>query len=688
MKSDKQRFPLFETVLLLIVFLLHVSILFSPAEIVLHYFSEDEAFYSFQIARNVAEGNGVTFDRVTPTSSIAPMWLLVLTPIFALSNFDLFLPLRLLVILLAMINAGAALLLYRLTRRVLSRSIAMLAALTWAVLPRILEINVHSGMESALNAFLLLAFLNLIIQAAEKSCECLTSREIFHVGLLAAGLFLTRYDNIILILVFGVWLVFRVSRLRYMVLIDAIIILFSVFSSFLLRFKLEELFLLAKPAQWLLAMSLLVKPTMMYFSGMYFPPRTWSRGKMLGFTFGGLTVTSLVIAGLLYLAELFNWLPGFPRTVLFLDWFISLILLGGLRIVMRLVARMRGWKSDGVEPALRLQHQWKNWLRVALSYLSPTVISAGMVLSWNWFNFQHLMPLNLLVKRWWTGHVTIHGQPPQMFLEVAGLSGKPGEPWSFILTPVLDRLARMVIKIIRVDDLELYQLLVFLFAAGFVYLAYQLVKTGRKRDFLNIIDRGLAFLPLFCACFLMVGYYKLVGYVEMRPWYWTAEMVLTLLVLAFLAQRLVDLAAEKLVPKVVFEICGGLVAFSLLAAGVSEQVTIFSRKSIPENPIVTLKALEQVTAPGDLIACVEAGKLAYLSKDRLIINLDGTVSSYEFFELMKSQRTDEFYKKYGLDYVYGDRVAITLSEPYQYMFQGYLQYIDHVSGNSLFAYVP
>lgn len=688
MKPNKRSFPIFEIALLLLVFFLHISILFASPEIVLHYFSEDEAFYSFQIARNVVEGHGVTFDRVTPTNSIAPVWLLVLTPIFWLARINIVLPLRLMVILSALLNAGAAIFLYRLARRALSEPIAMLAGLTWAVLPRILEINVHSGMESALNAFLLLVFLNLIVQAAEKSCDCLSNRELIKVGLAAAALFLTRYDNFFLIVVFGVWLVFRSSRMRYMVLVDAMIILVSVFGSFMLRFELKEIYLLGRPAQWVMAMALLVKPTLMYFAGMYFPPRTWSRGKMLLYTFLGLTFSSLLIAGLLNLAEMWNWLPGFPRTVLILDWLFSLVLLGGLRFGLRLVARLRGFKPDGIEPALRLKHQWKNWLRVWTVYLTPALLSAAGVLLWNWINFRHLMPLNLLVKRWWTGHVTIHGQPPQIFLDVAGLSAKPGEPWSFILTPVLDRMSRWVTALMRVDNLELYQLLVVLFAGGFAYLGYQLVKSGHKHDFLQVIDRGLALLPLYTSCFLLVGYYKLVGYVEMRPWYWEAPMILTLLGLAFLTQRLVDLAAEKLVPQVVFQICGGVVAASLLIAGISEQVNIFSRKSIPESAIFTLSALEEVTQPGDLIACVEAGKLGYLANDRLIINLDGTVSSYEFFQQMKTQRTDKFFTKYGLDYVFGDRVAITLSEPYQYMFQGSIKYVDEIAGKSLYQYAP
>ncbi|KPL76489.1 hypothetical protein ADN00_10970 [Ornatilinea apprima] len=688
LKSGKKRFPIFEIVLLVLVFSLHFPILFSSPDAVLHYISEDESFYAFQIARNLVEGHGLTFDRVNPTNSIAPLWLVVLSPFFLLARFDLFLPLRMLVILSALLNAGAAILLYRLMRRMLSDSISMLAAAAWALLPNILKVTVQSGMESSLNAFLLAGFLLLAVKAAEKSCDQLTTREVLRLGGAAAALLLTRYDNLILVLVFGVWLVFRGSRMRYMVLVDAMLIFISVFGSFLLRFDLNTFYQFTRPAQWVLSLSLLIKPVVMYFSGMYFPPRTWPRWKTLGLTYGGMSFASLLIAGLLELAERLGWLPGFPRTVLVLDWLISLTLLGGLRFTLRLMARLRGFKPDGVEPTLRLQHQWKTWLRVWLAFLAPGAAALGAVLVWNWVNFQRVLPLNLLVKRWWTGHVTVYGRPPEIFVEAIGLSATPGEPWSFILTPMLDRLSRMVTTVLRVDDLELYQLMVVLFAVGFLAMAYQLARVGRNRGFLTIIDRGLAFLPLMTACFMTIGYYKLVGYVEMRPWYWIPEMMLTLLAMAFLTHRLIELAVEKAVPKALVEILGSVVAVSLLVAGISEQMELFSRKSFPDNPLLALESLEAETQQGDLIACVEAGKLAYLSTDRLIINLDGTVSSYKYFDLMKAQRSNEFFEHIGLDYVYGDRVAITLSEPYQYMFEDHLEKQEDIAGQTLFRYLP
>ena len=42
---------------------------------------QDDAFYYFTIARNVALGEGPTFDGVAPTNGFHPLWLLFLVPL-------------------------------------------------------------------------------------------------------------------------------------------------------------------------------------------------------------------------------------------------------------------------------------------------------------------------------------------------------------------------------------------------------------------------------------------------------------------------------------------------------------------------------------------------------------------------------------------------------------------------------
>ena len=80
----------------------------SNANTILDWYSSDDGFYYFQVARNLAGGAGFTFDGLNPSNGFHPLWLFVITPLFLFSQFDLLLPLRLLVILSALLSAGSA----------------------------------------------------------------------------------------------------------------------------------------------------------------------------------------------------------------------------------------------------------------------------------------------------------------------------------------------------------------------------------------------------------------------------------------------------------------------------------------------------------------------------------------------------------------------------------------------------
>jgi hypothetical protein len=75
------------------------------------YYMADDAFYYFQIARNVARGLGTTFDGVHATNGYHPLWLLISAGVFALVPGDTA-PLMLLYALQVAMLIGAALLLF------------------------------------------------------------------------------------------------------------------------------------------------------------------------------------------------------------------------------------------------------------------------------------------------------------------------------------------------------------------------------------------------------------------------------------------------------------------------------------------------------------------------------------------------------------------------------------------------
>src|SRR5512143_2114320 len=150
----KKRIPWFEIALMTVYLSATFYAAFSDAyNLPNRWFIRDDAYYYFKVAQNISEGHGSTFDGLHPTNGYHPLWLLICIPIF-----DLALPLRVLAILTGVLQAGTAVLLYRLVRRAISTPVAVLAACYWAFDTYILLFLYKTGVESCV-ALLLLALL-------------------------------------------------------------------------------------------------------------------------------------------------------------------------------------------------------------------------------------------------------------------------------------------------------------------------------------------------------------------------------------------------------------------------------------------------------------------------------------------------------------------------------------------------
>src|SRR3990172_4891049 len=120
-----------EIFFLLLALLPHLVISLSNPNTILDWYSSDDSFYYFQVARNLAEGQGFTFDGLNPTNGFHPLWLFLITPLFLFAQFDPLLSLRLLLVVCALMSAGTAILLYLLLRRYTSAWVAAFVGLLW-----------------------------------------------------------------------------------------------------------------------------------------------------------------------------------------------------------------------------------------------------------------------------------------------------------------------------------------------------------------------------------------------------------------------------------------------------------------------------------------------------------------------------------------------------------------------------
>lgn len=133
-------------------------------------------------------------------------------------------------------------------------------------------------------------------------------------------------------------------RNRYVLLTDILLIIAAVMGSYILRLELLEDFLRYywQGALWWIGIALLIKPLVYYFFGLY--RRLWIYASIseLKLIAAAVTVSSLVVGVItltLYSFQVFG--PGFARSALAIDWLLSLVLVGGSRLALRIVAESK-----------------------------------------------------------------------------------------------------------------------------------------------------------------------------------------------------------------------------------------------------------------------------------------------------------------------------------------------------------
>jgi len=128
-------------------------------------------------------------------------------------------------------------------------------------------------------------------------------------------------------------------RNRYMVLIDMALTIIAVLGAYALRLELGALFFFYLPsAYWMILVSLLIKIPVYYLFGLYRRLWGYASTKELRLIIITVTSASVLVSVVMILLLTFKAFNGFPRSVLIIDWLLSIFLIGGTRFSIRLIA--------------------------------------------------------------------------------------------------------------------------------------------------------------------------------------------------------------------------------------------------------------------------------------------------------------------------------------------------------------
>lgn len=657
--------------IVILILLAHLIIACSPTTSLLKWYSNDDAYYYYQVARNIGSGLGSTFDGISLTNGYHPLWMLICIPIFLLAKLDLILPLRILVMVSALFTGLTSMLLYRLVSRYLSRAAGIFIGIFWALFNAIHSIVTVGGLESALSGFFIVWLIyRLAIYHGKGDTERRSTLGLCITGLIAALAILSRLDNVFFAVIAGVWLLFENKRAANLLMLDL-----AVLPIFVIAGGYERI--------WFITGFLILKITFFYFAGMYDDTRQYIIAAWKNLITASILPT-IIGVGIIYIHQIISKINSFPGKIVILDIILTLAWI--------LISRYKKWSVHPIHNSDINQTNILKGIRgvipAAFYYALPNFILLTIYLIYNRLTFGSFTPISGQIKQWWsTLNNTIYGHIPTNFGEILGITGTNQGPW-YLVRYLFQKPLQEIIRILNISDPEILVVMSIGFALLIGVILYLLMRKNVPHWFDQM--GKLAIPAVLAGCSIQILYYGTSGYIHTRSWYWVSEFILTTLVMAIVIEAvrksIAGISGERSGNWLLY--LGSLIIILTFVIDIVRDYPYQVSKNEANPFILMARDLEANTEPGSLIGTSGGGGLAYFIRDRKIINLDGLMNSYEYFQMMKNGTADQYLNRIGLNYVHEKKYVLEQTDPYKSFLPKHLIRIGIVAGFPLFKYSP
>ncbi len=683
MMNFLKRFHLFEILLITVILSIHLYAAMSDAyNLPNTWFTRDDAYYYFKVAQNITEGKGSTFDGINLTNGYHPLWMVVCIPIFALARFDLILPMRVLLMVMAIFNAATAILIYRLVKSNLSHTTALMAASFWAFNLYIHFTVYEFGLETPLAAFAIVLFMSKLSQF-EKSWRTspVTTNQLGTLALTAVLVMLSRLDLIFLAVIGGTWIVFHGKAIRYFLPLDMVIIFLSMTASIVLRTNLEVYNTqYAASAVEAVLIALVTKTLALYFMGAYQHPRAQTVWRTIRQTVLALAISAALNTGLYIVLSQLGLGKNFPRSAFAIDFVISTILI----LAVRLAAYWFGASQEKAaqqSPITEFQTNWKKWLGEGSVYYGIVGGALALYMLYNKLAFGTSSPVSGQIKRWWgTLGKTVYDNPPTNWTSFLGINYKGVyDAWQ----PTSNFFEWAAIKIKPMypgSDTTDERYYIVMAVSAIVVLVLFFLNAKRVKEKIT----NLALIPLMGASAIQLLSYTATAYGGAKEWYWVSQLVLIVLVESILLDIVIKPFQKHKNVRIAFQFAAIATGVYLATAQAGQVKTLMLYNYFePDRPFMeVLPYLEENTPPGAVIGMTGGGNVGYFIHDRTIVNMDGLINSYDYFRSIQNGEAPIYLQQHNMQIVFANPRLLSLP-PYYGQFDRYLESYDSYGGKSL-----
>ncbi|NJN80278.1 MAG: hypothetical protein HC797_07305 [Anaerolineales bacterium] len=108
----------------------------------------------------------------------------------------------------------------------------------------------------------------------------------------------------------------------------------------------------------------------------------------------------------------------------------------------------------------------------------------------------------------------------------------------------------------------------------------------------------------------------------------------------------------------------------------------------PDRPYMeVVEYIENHTPPNSIIGMTGGGNVGYLIKDRTIVNMDGLINSYEYYQALKIGEAPIYLREHGMEIVFANPRLLEIP-PYYGQFAPYLERYSSYGGKDLLYLLP
>jgi hypothetical protein len=213
---------------------------------------------------------------------------------------------------------------------------------------------------------------------------------------------------------------------------------------------------------------------------------------------------------------------------------------------------------------------------------------------------------------------------------------------------------------------------------------------AQRKRLVGWLDK-LGLLVVLAGLFAQIFSYTSTTYWDTRDWYWANETLFTMICLGILLEclylsipylnRHVKIWSALIV--ITGVICLGSFG-NRLWHNFPYQVSGDMQKAYLEGE----NKLEANTPPGSVIGIKGGGEFGYFISGRTVVNLDGLINSYEYFQNLKNGKGAAFLDKIGLDFFVGYDYMLAIPPYHEMMASHLIAPVPYNDGTTLYRYVP